>query len=298
MKKSFFLLALAVVATAQAQKVEVTNVLALKTSTPMYYPQLNLDGSQLLLTNESYNGLFLFDVNTQKSQVISNDANAGYEPIFNIDGSKLFFRCALENNGRRFTSVKTYNVGAKKEQVVMEAQRNVGRLQQYENGVIVAKDAKLFKATFGKKSATVPTYVSNEDLKLVLYKNGIRKELNPYKEDVNYIWSSISPDGSKILFNSKYGTAVCDLNGKILKNLGSLNAPVWFNDNLVVGMYDKDNGDFITASTIAIVSLDGKINQELTDGKEITMYPSVAPKANKIAYNTIDGKIYIMTIKF
>jgi len=123
--------------------------------------------------------------------------------------------------------------------------------------------------------------------------------LNPYnEEDINYIWSSISPDGTKILFNSKYGTAVCDLNGEIIKNFGHLNAPVWYDNNMIVGMYDKDNGHFITGSTIAIASLDGKINQELTDGKEITMYPSVAPKANKIAYNTIDGKIYIMTIKF
>lgn len=299
MKTKLFLLALAATLTVQAQKVQVMQVVSLPETTPFYYPQLNADGTQLLLTNESYQGLTLYNLDKQTKQLVSNDMNAGYEPIFNSDGSKLFFRSSSEKDGRRFTAVKTYNIDAQKEQLVMKADRNVGKLQHYTNGVIVAKNEKLFKVTFGKKTETVPTYVSNEDLKLILYKNGKRTELNPYNEEnINYIWSSISPDGTKILFNSKYGTAVCDLNGKIIKNFGHLNAPVWYDNNMIVGMYDKDNGHFITGSTIAIASLDGKINQELTDGKEITMYPSVAPKANKIAYNTIDGKIYIMTIKF
>ncbi|HPO48508.1 MAG TPA: hypothetical protein PLS09_06610, partial [Paludibacteraceae bacterium] len=159
MKTKLFLLALAATLTVQAQKVQVMQVVSLPETTPFYYPQLNADGTQLLLTNESYQGLTLYNLDKQTKQLVSNDMNAGYEPIFNSDGSKLFFRSSSEKDGRRFTAVKTYNIDAQKEQLVMKADRNVGKLQHYTNGVIVAKDEKLFKVTFGKKTETVPTYV-------------------------------------------------------------------------------------------------------------------------------------------
>ncbi len=93
--------------------------------------------------------------------------NAGYEPIFGtVDGSKLFFRSSSEKDGRAVSRLlKLYNIDAQKEQLVMKADRNVGKLQHYTNGVIVAKDEKLFQSNVCKKTETVPTYVSNEDLK-------------------------------------------------------------------------------------------------------------------------------------
>ncbi|HPH73169.1 MAG TPA: hypothetical protein PLK45_03985, partial [Paludibacteraceae bacterium] len=100
MKTKLFLLALAATLTVQAQKVQVMQVVSLPETTPFYYPQLNADGTQLLLTNESYQGLTLYNLDKQTKQLVSNDMNAGYEPIFNSDGSKLFFRSSSEKDGR------------------------------------------------------------------------------------------------------------------------------------------------------------------------------------------------------
>lgn len=300
MKKSLFLVLTLVVAAFANAQVEVVKIEKLDATTPLYHPLFDASGSQLLLSSENFDGLKHYDLQTGKISVISNEPNAGLEPVFNADGSKVFFQAAnFDANGRKFTSIKTFDLATKTEKKVMEASRNVGKLQSYENGIVLAKEEKLFKATFGKKSSVVPPFVSNEDLKLVLYKNGKRSELHPYKDkDINYVWASLSPDGTKILFNTKYGTAVCDLNGKILANFGNLNAPVWYNNKYIVGMFDEDDGHMFTASTIAIVSLDGTTKQVLTDGKELAMYPTVSPRNNKIAFNTIDGKIYVMTIKF
>lgn len=138
------------------------------------------------------------------------------------------------------------------------------------------------------------TYVTNEDLKLVFYNNGTRTELYPHGNACNYIWVSLSPDHTKILFNTKFGTAICDLQGKELINLGQLDAPVWYGNDYVVGMYDTHDGHNYTGSAIAICSVDGVLNQTLTDASGFGMYPSVSAATGKIAYNTLSGEVRLL----
>ncbi len=140
------------------------------------------------------------------------------------------------------------------------------------------------------------TYVTNEDLKLVLYKNGTRTELYPHGTDVNYIWSSISPDGTKILFNTRKGTAVCDLNGKELVNLGNYNSPVWYGNDYVVAALEENDGHNFTGGAVVILSLDGQLKQVLSDKAEIAMSPSVSYETGQIAYHDFVGDIHLMQI--
>ncbi len=142
----------------------------------------------------------------------------------------------------------------------------------------------------------VDIYVSNEDLKLVLYKNGTRTELYPHGTDVNYIWSSISPDGTKILFNTRKGTAVCDLNGKELVNLGNYNAPVWYGNDYVVATLEENDGHNYTGGAVVILSVDGQLKQQLTDMTEIAMTTSASYETGQIAYDDLDGNIRLMQI--
>lgn len=139
-------------------------------------------------------------------------------------------------------------------------------------------------------------YVTNEDLKLVLYLGGERRELYPHGKAVNYIWASLSPDQTKIVFNTKFGTAICDLQGKELINLGQLDAPVWYGNDYIVGMYDTHDGHNYTGSAIAIRSIDGSVDQVLTDAREMGMYPSVSAATGKIAYNTLEGDLHLVQL--
>ncbi len=61
--------------------------------------------------------------------------------------------------------------------------------------------------------------VDNEDLDLNLYRNGEKIVLKPHG-DVNYICASLSPSQDRILFRSVKGTAICDLDGNEIMNLG------------------------------------------------------------------------------
>ncbi|MCM1034139.1 MAG: Ig-like domain-containing protein [Paludibacter sp.] len=147
---------------------------------------------------------------------------------------------------------------------------------------------------YGTTAAETDLYVTNEDLKLVLYKQGVRTELYPHGTNCNYIWASLSPDATRILFNTKFGTGICDLTGKALVNLGNLDAPVWYGNDYVVGMYDTHDGHNYTSSSIALCSVDGTLKQVLTNPQDFGMYPSVSARTGQIAYNTLSGEVRLM----
>ncbi len=139
-------------------------------------------------------------------------------------------------------------------------------------------------------------YVTNEDLKLVLYRNGTRTELYPHGIDINYICASISPDGTKILFKTSKGIGICDLNGNPLANLGRYTAPVWYGNDYVVATLEENDGHNFTAGAVVILSLDGQLSQVLTDKAEIAMAPTVNYETGQIAYHDFDGNIHLMQI--
>ena len=138
--------------------------------------------------------------------------------------------------------------------------------------------------------------VDNENLDLNLYRNGERIVLKPHGE-ANYIWSSLSPDQTMILFNTKYGTGICDLNGKEIINLGQdFDAPVWYGNNYVVGMDDNHDGYHNVESSIMMASVDGSMVKRLTDPEGFGMYPNVDAKSGRIVYATENGEIRLLQL--
>ena len=139
--------------------------------------------------------------------------------------------------------------------------------------------------------------VDNQDLKLNLYRNGERFELTPHGSDVNYIWASLSPNKQMILFNTRRGTAICDLEGNELINLGhGLDAPVWYGNDYVVGMQDESDGHNYIASSIVIASVDGRMHQNLTNPAEYGMYPATHAESGRIVYATDNGDIRLIQL--
>ena len=138
--------------------------------------------------------------------------------------------------------------------------------------------------------------VDNENLDLNLYRNGEKVVLNPHG-DANYIWVSLSPDQTMILFNTKYGTGICDLNGKELINLGQdFDAPVWYGNDYVVGMDDNHDGYRNVESSIMMASVDGSLVKRLTSPEGFGMYPNVDAKSGRIVYNTEMGDIRLIQL--
>lgn len=272
-----------------------------KTYRPMeqkgYHPQFNANGNLLAITSDSYIGLDVYNFTDNSIVKVSEEAGAGFQPIFSTNNDKVFYRNTVYENRLRKDGVQSFDLAKKTRVEMLTPQRNMKQPQSYENGFLVMADTKLLKSTFGKTKATVPNYVWSDGSNLNIYKNNKTERLNPVDGANGYIWASLSPNGKMILFTAAgQGTYVCDLNGKIIQKLGYLNAPAWYNDNFVVGMQDKDDGKFITASTILIKSIDGKTSKALSNSNQIAMYPTASAAASKVAYNTLEGDIYIVEL--
>ena len=247
-----------------------------------FYPVMNAEGTLLLYTSGNYEGLYLQEIGSGKNICISEDPGAGFEPVFSESGDQVYYRKERREDGKRFKSVMRFDrTTAHRELAVAESRDNVA----------------LRKKMNRLQNRTTKTEAVSENLELVVYRNGIRKVLTPFDKVPGYIWVSLSPAQDRILFTApSKGTFVCDLNGKVIASLGELNAPVWYDDNWIVGMEDHDNGEDIVKSGIVMISADGKNRTVLTPDSLIAMYPTASAKSKKIAYNTANGEMYMMEI--
>ena len=252
----------------------------------------------LLVAGEGYNGLSMLDTRRGRIRVISSDPGAGYEPATTADGSMVFYRSDSFENNRKHSSVYSYNIATGEQRLLVDKERDVLPPSVSGNAVFLKSEGKmrveqsgiaLLKGTGGK------TFVVIEEMMPVLYRGEERKQLMP-NGDGFYIWVSLSPDGSMILYNYQGRNSwICDTDGRVLHDLGRVNAPRWLNNTIVIGMDDRDDGHRITSSELVYYSLPEKRRRVLTNTEDRSeMFPFPFAGGKKIAFSTDKGEIYVM----
>ncbi len=259
------------------------------------------DGKQLLVTTPKSKGLYLIDLKSGKRRVISELPGAGYEPVFSSDGRYLCFKSDEYLNKRKVSSLQKIDLITGDTITLESGSRNLSRPVVAGNNIVYLADGNQRVKGFQNnilKSSNNETYILLEELTPVLYVNGVKKIFKP-GGDGSYIWVSLSPDKTKILYLLVgKGTFVCDLNGNILASPGKLNAPKWLNNQIIIGMDDKDDGHKITSSEIVAFSIASKKKINITssnDKKE--MYPYPFADGKRIAFSTSDGRLFIITVE-
>jgi hypothetical protein len=275
MKKVYLFLALAIPMMASAQLLEVTSTNRVASDADAKVAAFSPNGDYLLLTNTSHQGLQRIDLATQKVTKISSAEGAGYNVKIAQDGNQIVYReVKLDASKNRVSNIVRHDFTANKGQVIAEKQRH-----------LTAMVADVNRPSFSIK-----------DRQLMMTKNGKTIVFSPNGEQYSYHWASLSPNGKKVSYYiSAVGCFVCDIDGSNIQFIGhNILAPVWYNDNILVGCDTKDNGEVVLESVIVAYSLDGK-KQVLTDGEQIAVFPKAAD--GKIAYSTSEGEIYIMNVK-
>ena len=151
-------------------------------------------------------------------------------------------------------------------------------------------------ASYVEVASDAELRVDNENLDLNLYRHGEKTVLKPHGDE-NYICASLSPDQTRILFRTKKGTAICDLNGNEIVNLGrEINAPVWYGNDYVVGMDSEHDGYYNTAAAIVIASVETKQMQYLTNPADMGIFPNVDAASGRIVYGTESGDIRMLQL--
>ncbi len=313
MKRLLTSVTVALALLANAQQFEVVEMQQLKVGDlqEAYHPVFSPDGKSLLITSEGYDGLGVLNLETKNYTHLTDMRGAGWLPAISNDGKTVVAR---QINDETLTeNLYSFDVATRNANTIATGMQHFNEIVLNEGIATFSVEGKIYnrvavKNAVSTKSITpdrvkAQTYVTTEDLKIVLYKNGQRIQLDPcagmgIEENPQYCWVHLSPDGSKILFNCHDLSFICNLDGTGLVNLGSLRGAVWRGNTHVVGMNDQHDGYYFTSSDILIVSADGLTRQQLTDSTtEIKMFPSVSPDGSQIAFHTLEGKVYLMTIK-
>ncbi|PWJ41920.1 hypothetical protein BC781_103170 [Sediminitomix flava] len=263
------------VTSAMAQEKKVT-----KLNVKGYRVALAPDGSGVVYTSPGLIGLKHFDFSSKKETVLSKARGAGYQPSF-YEGEVVFKertnktvlkRASLTSNASK--TISTTGVSPKK----------WAKTQVMSNKRVSKKEV-----SYASTSETLNDFV-------VAYSDGSEKRIAPFGDQEDYIWVSLSPDKTKVLFKLVGVSAyVCDLKGKILHDLGDLENPKWVTNDKIVYMITEEDHDSFTKSDIYTISIAQKERKNLTKGmKQIALYPDMV--GDQVVFNTPEGDIYLMEV--
>lgn len=262
MRKLLMALSVAIASfAAQAQVVKVvsTEPLLRGVESEMYHPTISADGEYLLFTTVNHVGLRMYSFQDNVTTKISDEPRAGFRPSF--EGDKVVYE--VKPRG-------TFGINA------------------------ISKRSFATAGTPMKK--TVTTRV--EESTLFITVNGIEKSYTPVESYAGYLWESVSPDGSKVMFFAAgKGIVITDLQGNVLSMPGNYECPAWLGNDAIVAMNATDDGHQFSSSQIIALSLDGKTLQQLTSPESMTMEPTATADGKSIVYGTIDGRLYKMNVE-
>ena len=278
MKKLLLIAACAFGMMANAQLLEIQSVkkLPVSTDSEMKVAGFSPMGDYLLLTDDVDKGLIRYDLANGAQTQLTDAMGAGWAVKISKDGQNIVYREMTigEDKLVRHDIVKM-NMVKKETTTVAKAQRDMTNLVHANNA----------------NSITI-----NEDLHMVLVQNGKNIILTPNGKEEAYNWASISPNGQNILYYvSGMGCFVCDIKGQNPRRIAQdCRAPQWYNDNIIIGMADEDDGKFLTASAIVAYNLQGK-GQILINKENMALYPYAAE--GKIAFSNAAGEVFLMNVK-
>ncbi len=296
MRKLLFLVALGFSMSAMGQVLTVTSIDKVSLPQQAAVAAISPQGDYLLLTSATNQGLTKLDLATHQTQVLSTAPSAGHNVGISPDGGTVVYREGSWNNKHlRLSSLKSVNLATGATQVLVKPTRDLQGYAVDASTAGVVNKGKFSKKAIGAAKAQNLPVLSIDKGKLMITVAGKTRNLSPNGNNgFSYLWPSLSPDGTKVLYYlAAHGAYVCNLDVSDARKVGQMRAPVWYDDNTILGMMDKDDGEFIYASTIVAATLDGTV-QTLTGDDVIAMYPHAA--AGKIAFSTPAGEAYIINV--
>lgn len=296
----FMLVASCSMTYSQGIKVTRNQAIPLPPSETGYSPVLSPAGDYILITANDLKGLRKYDLSTGKLSTLTTDKGAGFNVQISDDGKLVAYRSQQYKNKLRYTSLKALDMTTGKQNDVIKESRNLEQFMIKDGTVVAVENGTLkTKRITGKALQSVPVISSINKGKLYLTRNKQTSLISKTGDNYNYLWTSISPDGKKLLYYviEKGKAYVSNLDGSNPVSLGVLRAPKWMGNDWVIGMEDYDNGTVITSSRIIAVAADGTNRTALTDIAVIATNPSGSADGSKIVYNTADGRIHLMNIE-
>ena len=240
------------------------------------HPVLSPDARLMLFSSADHSGLSVLDLNTGAVERIDDAAGAGFQPAFTTDSKSVVYRTAGRLDGLTVLDARRYNLNNGNRSTISNYSRST------EEAITFTDNTKYALADFNK-------------IRIVSGDKSL--EISPVAEAHSYLWASLSPDGSKILFYAGgVGAFVCDLQGNIIGSYGRCSSPAWCGNNHIVVCRETSDGHQYESASLEIVSLDGSYSQRLTAPESMSFSPSASVDGSRLVYNTIDGRLFLMQL--
>ena len=296
MRFKLSVVALLCIAFADAQNVKIVRheQLLKGIESQCYNPVLSADGQKVLFTQSDYEGLKVYNLENDAVTTLSEDYMAGFAPVFSKDGKSVYFLSQTRENMLVYRSMKKVNLDGTGMEIVADKSRGMLHPVAVDGGVAAISDNGRKLKSMNKGG----TYVYSTGKEIVVMRNGVEKKITPVPTNYTYLWESLSPDGTKILFYAGgRGAYVCDLDGNVVASLGKYTSPAWCGNNYVVAVNATHDGHQYETSQIVLLKADNSYKKELTTPASMSMHPTASVSGDRIAYNTIDGRLFIMDLK-
>ena len=253
------------------------------------------NGEFFVIAQNGQSGIHRFDLASKSISTISLTGIPHDVKISN-DGSTILFREPRVNENRlRQIALKAFDVKRGAETTIAPFSRDLQGSAIIDNNVVAVNSDKLTAKNLNGGEAKVTMPVASIRFGQLCIDG---KVISPNGTTGNsYLWPSVSPDGTRVLyFLSTQGCFIANIDGSNPVYLGAIHAPRWYDNNLVIGMYDRDNGHEIYASRLVAISADGKVKQNLTDDQSLSLFPTITADGDKISYITPAGELFIINI--
>lgn len=292
---SALLLCSGVMGYAQLLNVQSIEKVALPSEVTVEKATISPNGDFVVIAQKEKAGIHRLDLNTKAVTTIA-ESGIMHDLKISNDGQTVVYREARVNEKRlRQIALKAFDLKRGTESMIVPFCRDLQGVALVNNNVIAVNSEKLTAKSLNGGEAKVTMPVASVRYGQLCIDG---KVISPQGTTGNsYMWASVSPDGTRVLyFLSTQGCFIANIDGSNPVYLGLLHAPRWYDNNTVVGMFDRDNGHQIYASRLVAVSADGKVKQNLTDDASLALFPSITEAGDKISYTTPAGELFIINI--
>ena len=251
-----------------------------------FFPQLSPDGQWVLYSPTDATSLMLKNLVTGAVTTVANKDYPGFDAIFGDDAKVYYVTQQRKKNGLVYRAGHCYDPATGKDKVVLKPQHGRVQALRATAGVVINGEHQMYRSN-GNVGAW--TYTRGDKLYLV-DETGVTRSLQPVKDSNGYLWASLSPDGTMVMFEAaSRGVTVCDLNGTIIAELGQFLMPSWYDNNHIIAMSNAGNTR-TNGSRIWLLSLDGETMKPISPRDERAVQPMTA--AGKVIYTIqYDGTV-------
>lgn len=250
-----------------------------------YFPQISPDGKKVITAPTDAKKLYIYDLDTQKREVVTDEGVPGFEAIFGKDGKVYYVSMKINADHLIFRSVRVYDPATGSDAEVLSPQHGAVHAINGTKGTVAVGEQKEWN------TRQAGTFAWSLGPNLYVYRNGEKRTYTPVNVQTGYLWTDVSPDGKKVLLHvPAMGLYVCDAaTGRVLNKLDGCLMPKWYNNDLIVA---QGRGRY--SYNIIIFRADGTGGVQSLASGECVM-PAVS--GNRVIYTTKGGSVKLLTLE-